>query len=107
MSTFLLTACFQYNPHCRVKLPRESEHLVSVVDASPVTCHDGDHVTRDAPPVSPEVQLVPGHQGPVPRGQAEDDPGGAAVEESHGAHVTRLPGQVHRAASQQIPRTWC
>ena len=36
------------------------------------------HPTPDL--LSPEVQRVPGDQGPVPRGPDEDDPGGAAME---------------------------
>ena len=52
--------------------------------------------------LSPEMQRVPGDEGPVHRGPDEEDSGGAAVEQSHGAQVTRLPGQVHSAARAQV-----
>ena len=56
--------------------------------------------------LSPEMQRVPGDEGPVPRGPDEEDSGGAAVEQSHGAQVTRLPGQVHSAARAEVARAW-
>ena len=58
------------------------------------------------PLLSPEVQRVPGDEGPVPRGPDEDNPGGAAVEQSHGAQVARLLSQIHRAASAEVTRAW-
>ena len=63
------------------------EHLKPVIDALP------------------GVETVHGGESPVSGGLAEDDPPDPAVEESHGAHVTRLPVKIDVTASAEVSRT--